>query len=256
MKRYLILAWGVFNYAVFLGVFLYAIAFVGNFWVPVSLDSAPRSPLWAAIAINLGLLGLFAVQHSLMARPFFKDWITRYIPQPAERPTYVGASNLAMIVLFIFWQPMGPMIWSVTNPVAVLIIYAIYFVGWGILLAATFMINHFDLFGLRQVWLEYRGQPYTRLKFTKPGFYKYVRHPLYVGWLTIFWAAPVMSAGHLLFALGTTAYILIAIQLEERDLEAALGVDYRQYKNEVPMLIPGLGTSSRPPADSGVHQGT
>ncbi len=256
MRRYLILAWGVFNYVVFLGVFLYAIAFVGNFWLPVSLDSAPRSPLWAAIAINLGLLGLFAVQHSLMARPFFKDWITRYIPQPAERPMYVGASNLAMIVLFIFWQPLGPAIWSVTNPVAAGIIYAIYFVGWAILLAATFMINHFDLFGLRQVWLEFHGQPCTRLNFSKPGFYKYVRHPLYVGWLTIFWAAPVMTAGHLLFALGTTAYILIAIQLEERDLEEALGVDYRQYKNEVPMLIPGLGNGSRPASDSGLHQGT
>lgn len=255
MQRWIILIYGILNYLVFFGVFLYAIAFTGNFLVPVTLDAAPFSPLMTAIAINLLLLGVFAIQHSLMARPFFKRWLTRIIPEPAERSTYVLASNLAMILMFIFWQPIGPEIWSITNPIASSVIYGLFFTGWAVIFTATCMTNHFDLFGLRQVWLNFQGKPYTQLKFGRRGFYKSVRHPLYVGWLMVFWSAPVMSASHLLFSVGCTVYILTAIQLEEKDLVDALGVDYQRYRNEVPMLIPRLGGGRNPNvvSDSGIQ---
>ncbi len=250
MKRWLILGYGAFAYLMFLGVFVYAMAFIGNFLVPVSLDSPATRPLGTAILIDLTLLGLFAVQHSLMARPFFKQWIQRFIPGVAERSTYVLASNLAMICLFVFWQPLGPEIWRCTQPFAVAATYAMYFSGWALVLLSTCMINHFDLFGLRHVWLEFRGRPYTAIKFQTPGFYKYIRHPLYVGWLTVFWFTPIMSAGHLLFAVGCTVYILLAIRWEERDLIDALGVDYTRYRNEVPMFVPRLASGLN---ESGVH---
>jgi len=173
-----------------------------------------------------------------MARPRFKQWLTRYIPESAERSTYVLASSLAMILLFAFWQPIGGMIWHVESAWLRLPIWILFAAGWTLVLVTTFLINHFDLFGLRQTWLAYRGQPYTPLRFVTPGPYRHVRHPLYVGWLTVFWAAPTMTAAHLLFAIATTAYILIAIQLEERDLEAAHGASYAEYRRTVPMLIP------------------
>jgi protein-S-isoprenylcysteine O-methyltransferase Ste14 len=253
MKRAMVFAYGIFSYAVFLGVFLYAIGFIGNLMVPNSLDSPPHSSIGFALAVNGMLLALFAIQHSLMARPFFKRWLTQYIPEPAERSTYVLASNAAMIMLFVFWQPLGLEIWSLDNPVVVGLAYTIFFTGWGIVFIATCLINHFDLFGLRQVWLYFRGRPYVQLKFSMPGPYKLVRHPLYVGWILVFWATPVMTAGHLFFAIGTTIYILVAIQLEERDLTDAHGVSYVAYRNEVPMLIPRLGPS-RPSLESGVHR--
>lgn len=251
MKRSMILAYGLVAYAIFFGVFLYAIGFIGNLFVPNSLDSAPHSSTVFAIAINLILLSAFAIQHSLMARPFFKRWLTKYIPEPMERSTYVLASNAAMIALFAWWQPLGFEIWTWTDPVAVAAAYTLFFGGWALVFVATCLINHFDLFGVRQVWLYFRGKPYTNLKFTMPGPYKLVRHPLYVGWIMVFWATPTMTAGHLFFALITTIYILVAIQLEERDLTDAHGVAYLAYRNEVPMLIPRISTTTV--ADSGVH---
>lgn len=240
-KRALALAYGLGSYAVFFSVFLYAIGFIGNLWAPKSLDSAPEISFGTAILVNLGLLSLFAVQHSGMARPAFKRWWTRIVPRPLERSTYVLLSSLALVALFVFWQPMGGVVWQVEGDLARGLIYGLYFAGWGIVLLATFLINHFDLFGVRQVWLHFRGREYTRLKLEEPFLYRYVRHPLYVGWLTVFWAAPTMTVAHLVFALVTTAYILVAIQWEERDLVDEHGRAYEDYRRRVPMLIPRLG---------------
>ena len=238
IKRISVFTYGVICYAIFFGTFLYAIGFVGNFLVPKSMDAAPVSPLGQALAVNLLLLTLFALQHSIMARPAFKRWWTRYVPEPAERSTYVLFSSLALIALFAFWQPLGGVVWNLTDPTARTILHALFALGWGLVLVATFLINHFDLFGLRQVWLYRRGQDYTHLPFKTPGLYSRVRHPLYVGWLFAFWATPTMTVTHLLFALVTTAYILVAIQLEERDLVKAHGRSYEEYRRQVPMLVP------------------
>lgn len=240
MKRFSILLYGVVSYAIFFAVFLYALGFVGNFLVPNAIDSAPRVPLVQALLINLGLLGLFAVQHSLMARPFFKRWITRYIPKAAERSTYVMASNIAMIVLFLFWEPMGMVIWSVTNPIGQIALWSLFGLGWLIVLVSTFLINHFDLFGLRQVWLYFRKREYTPLPFKIVGFYSWIRHPLYLGWLIAFWATPTMTVAHLVFAIATTAYIFIAIAMEEKDL-SDMHAEYKAYKKQVPMIVPMPG---------------
>jgi protein-S-isoprenylcysteine O-methyltransferase Ste14 len=242
-RRTTIFAYGLVCYAVFFATFLYALGWVGNFIVPSSMDGAPRVSLLQALLTDIGLLSLFAVQHSVMARPFFKDWLTRFVPQPAERSTYVLASSIALIMMFAFWQPLGGTVWSVTDATARGALWGAFAFGWLLVLVSTFLINHFDLFGLRQVWLELRGKPYTHLKFGTPGPYKLVRHPLYVGWLFAFWATPTMTVTHLMFALITTAYILVAIQLEERDLVDALGDDYRKYRARTPMLIPSLRRS-------------
>src|SRR5690349_11890924 len=244
LNRTLIFAYGVICYAVFFATFVYALGFVGNFGVPRAIDGAPRVDLSTALLTDLALLGVFAIQHSVMARPVFKRWFTKVVPESAERSTYVLFSSLAMIVLFALWQPMGGVIWDVGSPVARAIIYAAFGFGWALLLFSTFLINHFDLFGLRQVWLVLLGKPYTTLPFGMPLLYRYVRHPLYVGWLFTFWAAPTMTVAHLVFALATTAYILIAIQFEERDLVAA-HPEYAEYRRRVPMLIPkATGTDS------------
>lgn len=243
MKRLLVLFYGVVSYAIFFGVFLYALGFVGNFLVPNAIDSAPQVPLAQALLINLGLLGLFAVQHSLMARPFFKRWITHFIPKAAERSTYVMASNLAMIALFLFWEPMGMVVWSISNPAGQAAMWTLFGLGWLMVLVTTFLINHFDLFGLRQVWLYFRRREYTPLEFKTVGFYKWIRHPLYLGWLLAFWATPTMTLAHLLFAIATTAYIFIAIQMEEKDLSEE-HAEYREYKEQVPMIIPVPGRSA------------
>jgi methanethiol S-methyltransferase len=245
-KRLSIFAYGLVCYAVFFATFLYALGFVGNFAVPRAIDGEPRLNFSTALLIDLGLLGLFAIQHSLMARPYFKRWLTRFIPASAERSTYVLFSSLALIALFTWWEPVGGMVWDVTNPLGRGVLYALFGFGWTLVLVATFLINHFDLFGLRQVWLQLRGKPYTSLRFGTPGPYKLIRHPLYLGWFFAFWATPTMSVTHLVFAVATTAYILIAIQLEERDLVDALGDDYRQYREKVPMIIPFLGTARDP----------
>jgi protein-S-isoprenylcysteine O-methyltransferase Ste14 len=246
MKRLAFFLYGVLSYAVFLATFLYAIGFVGGFLTPTFLDGVPVLPLWQALVIDTLLLGLFAVQHSVMARPAFKRWWTRFVPEPVERSTYVLASSLALIALFAHWQPLGGVIWDVQDQLGRIVLYALFAFGWGLVLVTTFLINHFDLFGLRQVWLQLLGRPYTPLRFVTPGPYRLVRHPLYVGWFFAFWATPTMTAAHLVFAVATTAYILIAIQLEERDLVDAHGPDYAEYRRRVPMLIPRLfGKASR-----------
>jgi protein-S-isoprenylcysteine O-methyltransferase Ste14 len=233
--------YGVISYLVFFASFLYAIGFLINLGVPKGIDAGRQTSLLYAIAINCGLLTLFAVQHSVMARPWFKRVWTKFVPEPVERSTYTLFSSLILILLFWKWEPIGGVIWSVEQPGARFLVLGFYALGWAILLLATFLINHFDLFGLRQVWLHLLGRPYTQLQFNTPLLYKYVRHPLYVGWLMIFWSAPVMTVAHLLFAIATTAYILLAIQFEERDL-VRLHPEYEEYRRRVPMLIPGTGT--------------
>lgn len=244
MKRLLIFMYGVASYALSLVVFVYAAGFLGNLWVPKSIDSARDVPLASALLVNLALLGLFAVQHSVMARPSFKRWWTRIVPPAAERSTYMLFSNLCLIALFYWWQPMGGVIWELQSAAAINVMYAVYFAGWILLLFTTFLINHFDLFGLRQVCLQLLGKPYTPVSFRSPWLYRQVRHPLYVGWLMIFWAAPTMTMAHLLFAAITTTYILVAIQFEERDL-CAEHPGYVEYKKQVPMLIPFMKRAAR-----------
>ncbi len=246
MKRITIFTYGVVCYLVFLGVFLYAAGFLGNFIVPKSIDSGPTSPLVVAIAVDAGLLAIFALQHSIMARQWFKRAWTRVIPQAAERSTYVLFSSAALILLFWAWQPIGGIVWQFETPGARIAMQVICAAGWLIVLTSTFLINHFDLFGLRQVWLYLRGRPYTHLRFRTPAFYQHVRHPLYLGWLLAFWATPVMTAAHLLFSGLATAYILVAIRFEERDLVRLHGEQYRAYRERVPMILPvGARTKER-----------
>jgi len=246
MRRIIAFIYGVTCYLIFFSSFLYAIGFVGNFLVPKSLDSAPEMTFGQALLVNVGLLGLFALQHSIMARPAFKQWWTKFVPPPVERSTYVLFSSLALLLLFWQWQPMGGTIWHVENSMGRLLLYGLFTFGWLLVLVSTFLINHFDLFGLRQVFLYLRGKEYTFLKFATPGPYKLVRHPLYVGWFFAFWATPTMTAAHLVFAVLTTAYILIAIQLEERDLLASHEA-YAEYRRRVPMLVPRFFAPKKTP---------
>jgi protein-S-isoprenylcysteine O-methyltransferase Ste14 len=238
MGGVLAVLYGAAVYLIFLATFLYMVAFVGNLPVPKSVDSGEAGAIGAALVIDTLLLGLFAVQHSVMARPAFKRWWTRAVPQPVERTTYVLCTNLALILLYWQWRPIPDVVWSVAHPAGVAVLQAIFWIGWAVALVSTFLINHFELFGLRQVYLGLRGAELPPPAFRTPWLYKRVRHPLYLGFLLAFWATPTMTAGHLLFAVATTGYILIGIALEERDLIALFGEQYRRYREQVPMLIP------------------
>ena len=244
MKRITAFCYGTLCYLLFLATFLYAIAFLGNFGLTRTIDGEGTMPFGQALLINTLLLGLFAVQHSVMARPAFKRWWTRFVPKPVERSTYVLFSSAALLLLFYAWQPMGGVIWDVQDQLLRGVLYGLFAGGLLLVLIATFLINHFDLFGMRQVWLYLQGRPYVPLTFSTPGLYRYVRHPLYVGWLVTFWAAPTMTAAHLVFALATTIYILLAIRWEERDLTQVHGEAYEAYRERVPMLIPAVRASA------------
>ncbi|HKI18493.1 MAG TPA: hypothetical protein VKA15_11465 [Isosphaeraceae bacterium] len=238
MNRILALAYGLLSYLVFLASFLYAIGFVGNLLVPKSIDSGVSGPPAIAFAADVLLLGLFAVPHSVMARQWFKRRWTQIIPLAVERSTYVLVSSLLLGLLFWQWLPIPSVLWDVTNPKGRFFLHVVFWVGWAIVLLSTFLISHFDLFGLRQVYLHASARPYTPLGFKYRSLYRYVRHPIMLGFLLAFWATPTMTAGHLLFAGATTAYILIALQLEERDLVGFHGEQYRAYQQQVRMLLP------------------
>jgi methanethiol S-methyltransferase len=239
MSRVAIFVYGVVTYVVFFAVFLYAIGFIGGFLTPTLLDGVPHVSLERALIVDLSLLAAFALQHSGMARPAFKRWWTRVVPQEAERSTYVLFSSLALVALFVLWEPIGGVIWSASGGLRYAII-GLYLSGWILLLYSTFLIDHFDLFGLKQVWRCLGKHAYRSPAFRTPTLYKMVRHPLYVGWLVIFWSAPTMTVAHFLFAAGCTAYILIAIRWEERDMIAAFGPTYADYRARTPMLLPRL----------------
>lgn len=238
MKRQLFLLYGVVCYALFFGSFLYACAFLGNFVVPKTIDSGEEGGMTLAILINVGLLGVFALQHSIMARPAFKKRWTKIVPEPIERSTYTGLSALLLYLLFWQWQPMTGIVWDISGSPFAYVLWAVFASGWLLVLYATFLIDHFDLFGLRQVVLFWQGKEYTHKPFGTPSLYKHMRHPLYLGWFLAFWGTPTMTTGHLLFAVVTTVYILLAIQLEERDLVGVFGEEYVEYKAKTPMVLP------------------
>lgn len=238
MKRRMSFLYGVVCYAVFLLSFLYAIGFVGDLLVPKSINSGAVASLGRSLIVNLLLLSLFAVQHTIMARPAFKRWWTRILPEQLERSTFVLVSSLILLLLYWQWQPLPGVVWSVENLLGKTLLTGLFWLGWAIVLLSTFMINHFDLFGLRQVWLHLHGQEYRHVEFQTSSLYRFVRHPIMLGFVIAFWATPYMTAGHLLFALATTGYILIGVQFEERDLMQFLGKDYAEYKRRVPMLFP------------------
>jgi protein-S-isoprenylcysteine O-methyltransferase Ste14 len=238
MSRYIAFLYGIASYAVFFVAFLYAIGFVSGFVVPKTIDTGMVVPIIDALMINLLLMSLFAVQHSVMARQQFKEWWIQYVPKSVERSTYVLLASLSLLLLFWQWRPMPAIVWEIRNPQIATIITGLSLLGWLIVLSGTFLINHFELFGLHQVANNFAGRSMPQPRFRTPLYYEFVRHPIYLGFIIAFWVAPTMTAGHLLFAGVTTAYIIVGILLEERDLVAVFGDDYRRYKSRVSMLVP------------------
>ncbi len=241
MARSIYLLFGVLAYLIFFTTFLYLIAFVGNLpGVPVTVDRGPAADFAPALVINLALIAIFGLQHSIMARQGFKRAWTRIVPVAIERSAYVLCASLALILLFAFWRPIPGIVWSVENSAAAGVLWALFALGWLVVLVSTFLLSHFELFGLKQVWLNLRGAAAAAPQLRQPLFYKFVRHPLYSGFFLAFWATPVMSAGHLILAIGMSAYMLIAIRYEERDMVGLFGQDYEKYRADVGMLTPRM----------------
>lgn len=240
MKRIAVLFYGIIAYFLFFATFLYLIGFTGDLFVPKSVDGELAVPLWQAILTNLSLIALFGLQHSIMARAWFKKWWTQFVPKVIERSTYLIFTCIALVLIFVFWQPMGGEVWKVENGFLSGVLLALFALGWATVLVSSFLINHFDLFGLRQVWLYFRKKPYTSLPFGTPLLYRIVRHPLYLGLLLGFWCAPTMTVTRLLFAAGLTIYVLMAIRWEEKDLLTHFGEKYRRYMKNVPMILPSF----------------
>jgi protein-S-isoprenylcysteine O-methyltransferase Ste14 len=243
MRRFALFLYSLAAYGLFLGVFLYLVAFVGNLGVPRSLDAGPPADTLTAVAVDLLLVALFGLQHSVMARPAFKRWITQAVPAPVERSTFVLVASLVLLVMFWQWRPLPATVWHAEGGVA-LLLWGVFALGWGTVLLSTFLINHFDLFGLRQSWVHLRRQRLAPLEFRTTLLYRLVRHPIMLGFLLAFWATPHMTAGHLLFALAMTAYILVGVHYEERDLVRSLGRDYVDYRRRTPAFVPGLPGAS------------
>jgi protein-S-isoprenylcysteine O-methyltransferase Ste14 len=254
MTRLIALVYGLLSYAFFFVTFLYALCFVENLVVPKTIDSGAAPPIGEAVVVNMLLMSLFAIQHSVMARPQFKQWWTRFVPKSVERSTYVLFATLALALLCWQWQPIPAVVWQVANPNVASLLVGLSLAGWLIVLTSTFLINHFELFGLHQVTNNLIGREMPAARFSTPLFYQFVRHPIYLGFIIAFWAAPVMTAGHLLFAAVTTAYIIVGILLEERDLVAMFGDDYRRYRQRVSMLVPWR--KSAPPSNARAQSST
>ena len=250
MTRLAFLIYGIAAYLLFFAAILYGIGFVGNLIVPKGIDDGLVVPLAAAVAIDVALLLLFAVQHNVMARPRFKEWWARFVPHTIERSTFVALASLILLLLYWQWRPLPAVVWQVDNTIGRGILWAIYFAGWGIVFYSSFLIDHFELFGLKQVWANFRGRKYVNSAFSERSLYRWVRHPLMLGFILAFWAAPVMSQGRLLFAVITTLWILISIQIEERDLIALIGEPYRRYRSRTAMLVPWLPQRNQGSRDS------
>jgi len=239
MSRAATLIFSIICYAIFFATFLYLIVFVGDFqFATITVDSGPEAPPAIAAIIDILLISLFGLQHSVMARPAFKAWWTKIVPPPIERSVFVLAASIALMILFLGWRPIDAIVWNVTNPILKDLIWILFWAGWLTVLVSTFLINHFELFGLQQAWLHVRGREAARPELRQPGFYRWVAHPLYSGFFLAFWAAPEMTAGHLLLAAGVSIYMLIAIRYEERDLTDFFGDEYRRYRSGVGMLTP------------------